>query len=57
MTFGAAELAAKINGTVLVPGDAGYDECIKRWASNAEKDAAVVVLPIPRLMCLLPYMP
>jgi FAD/FMN-containing dehydrogenase len=35
-----------IRGTVLVPGDAGYDAAIQRWAINAEKPARYVVCPI-----------
>ena len=37
------ELASKIQGTVLVPGDEGYAAGIHRWAANAERNAAVVV--------------
>jgi len=37
------ELASKISGTVLVPGDEGYAAGIHRWATNAERNAAVVV--------------
>jgi hypothetical protein len=44
MTIDVTELVSHIDGTVLTPGDAGYDESIKRWASNAERKAAVVVL-------------
>ena len=44
MTIDVSDLASKIDGTVLTPGDTGYDESIKRWASNAERKAAVVVL-------------
>ena len=44
MTLGISELSSQINGSVLVPGHSGYDENIKRWATNAERKAAVVVL-------------
>ena len=44
MTIDVSDLASQIDGTVLTPGDADYDESIKRWASNAERNAAVVVL-------------
>jgi hypothetical protein len=44
MTFDISDLVSQIDGTVLTPDDAGYDENIKRWASNAERKAAVVVL-------------
>jgi hypothetical protein len=36
-------LASKIKGTVVVPGDEGYAAAIRRWAANAERNAAVVV--------------
>jgi hypothetical protein len=40
-----ALLASRVNCTVLTPDDgAEYDEKIKRWASNAEKRAAFIVL-------------
>ena len=44
MTIDVSDLASQIDGTVLIPGNAGYNESIKRWASNAERNAAVVVL-------------
>jgi hypothetical protein len=44
MTIDVSDLVSQIDGTVLTPGDAGYDESIARWASNAERKAAVVVL-------------
>lgn len=37
--------SAVAQGIVLVPGDEGYDESIKRWTATAEKRAAVVVKP------------
>ena len=37
------DLASKIKGKVVVPGDEGYAAAIHRWAINAEKKAAVVV--------------
>ena len=44
MTIDVSDLVSQIDGTVLTPGDTGYDESIARWASNAERKAAVVVL-------------
>ena len=38
------ELAAQIRGTILTANDEGYEESLLRWASNAERKAAVVVL-------------
>ena len=37
-------LVDQIKGTVLTPSDEGYSEKIKRWAENAERNAAYVVL-------------
>ena len=37
-------LAAKIKGTVLTPGEEEYETSLKRWAANAERNAAFVVL-------------
>ena len=37
-------LVDQIKGTVLTPSDGGYSEKIKRWAENAERSAAYVVL-------------
>jgi hypothetical protein len=39
-----ASLASQIKGTVLTPQDAQYEERVKRWAGNAEKRAAYIVL-------------
>lgn len=36
-------LKQQIQGTVLLPGDDGFDESLKRWAINAERPAGVVV--------------
>jgi hypothetical protein len=36
-------LRKQIKGTVLVPGDEGYEESLKRWAINAERRAGYVV--------------
>jgi len=44
MSTDVSELTTQINGTVLTPGDKGYDESLHRWAENAERKAAVVVL-------------
>lgn len=37
-------LASQIKGSVLIPGDEGYEESLKRWAGNSERKAAYVVL-------------
>ncbi|KAL6854917.1 hypothetical protein ACO1O0_006053 [Amphichorda felina] len=37
--------AAIAQGGILVPGDDGYEDSIKRWSSAAEKRAAVIVKP------------
>jgi hypothetical protein len=37
-------LSARISGIVLTPGNDGYEESLKRWASNSEKKAAYVVM-------------
>ena len=44
MAIDKSALASQIKGTILVEGDEGYDEQIKRWAENAEKKAGYVVL-------------
>ena len=36
--------ASQLSGTLLTPGDEGYEEAIKRWAGNSEKRAAFVAL-------------
>jgi len=36
-------LKPQIKGTVLLPGDDGFDESLKRWAINAERRAGIVV--------------
>lgn len=46
MTVDISELTSQINGNVLTPADGGYDESLHRWAENAERKAAVVVLVI-----------
>lgn len=38
-----ASLVSQISGKVLTPGDEGYEESLKRWASNFEKHAGYVV--------------
>jgi len=38
-----ATLASQLEGKVLTPGDDGYEESLKRWASNFEKRAEYVV--------------
>jgi len=42
MVYDVSELASQIKGVVLTPGDEGYQNAIHRWASNAERNAAVV---------------
>ena len=37
-------LESQLQGSVLTPGDDGYEESLKRWASNWEKKAEFVVL-------------
>lgn len=44
MTVDVSEFASQIAGTVLTPGNEGYEETLKRWATNSERKAAVVVL-------------
>ena len=36
-------LRNEIKGTVLLPGDEGYEESLVRWAKNAERRAGYVV--------------
>jgi hypothetical protein len=36
-------LKQQIKGAVLLPGDDGFDESLKRWATNAERRAGIVV--------------
>ena len=33
----------QIKGTVLLPGDQGFEESLKRWARNAERRGGIVV--------------
>ena len=44
MAVDKESLASQISGTVLVPGDEGYEESIKRWSAAAEKKAGFVAL-------------
>jgi hypothetical protein len=44
MAIDNASFASQIKGTVLTPGDEGYDAKLKRWADNAERKAGSVVL-------------
>ena len=37
-------LESQISGKVLIPGDEGYEECLKRWSAAAEKHAGYVAL-------------
>ena len=34
-------------GSVLLPGDAGYDEHIQRWSATCVKQAVSLLLPSP----------
>lgn len=36
-------LESEIKGSILIPGDEGYEESLKRWAGNFEKKAGYVV--------------
>ena len=36
-------LKAQMKGKVLVPGEEGFNESLKRWAANAERRASIVV--------------
>lgn len=36
-------LASQISGTILTQGDDGYEDSLKRWASNFERRAEYVV--------------
>jgi hypothetical protein len=44
MSIEKASLASQISGTVLTPGDEGYEESLKRWATNSERRAGFVAL-------------
>jgi hypothetical protein len=44
MSIDVSELKTQINGTVLIPVDEGYAESLHRWAENAGRKAAAVVL-------------
>jgi FAD/FMN-containing dehydrogenase len=41
MTFDA--LRAKVKGDVVLPGDSGYDDALKRWSVNSQRKAGAVV--------------
>lgn len=41
--FDTTNLKTQIKGAVLLPGDEGYEESLKRWAINAERRAGIVV--------------
>jgi len=36
-------LASKVQGTVLLPGTDEYENALKHWAANVERNATVVV--------------
>ena len=42
MTVNYSALAAKLQGTVLVPGTEGYENTLKHWAANVNRNAAVI---------------
>ena len=44
MSIDKTVLTAKIKGSVLTPEEEGYEISIKRWAANAERKAAFVVM-------------
>lgn len=46
MAVDISELTSQINCNVLTPADSGYGELLHRWAENAERKAAVVVLVV-----------
>jgi hypothetical protein len=54
MNIDVSEYRAQIGGSVLVPGDEGFEENLHRWAANAERKAAVIVrhLLISVLQCV-----
>jgi hypothetical protein len=37
-------LTNQIQGTVLLPGEHGFDQALKRWAVHAERNASIVAL-------------
>jgi hypothetical protein len=39
-----ANLESQVKGSVLTPGDEGYEQSLKRWAGNWERRAGFVVL-------------
>ena len=43
MAIEKESLASQISGTVLVPGEEGYDESLKRWSAISQKNAGYVV--------------
>ena len=42
MAIEKESLESQISGTVLVPGDEGYEESLKRWSAVSEKNAGYV---------------
>ena len=44
MALDKSSLASQISGNVLTSGDEGYEESLKRWGANSEKQAAFVAL-------------
>jgi len=60
MAIDKSTLQSQIEGTVLVPGDEGYEDSLKRWAGNWEKKAGYVVFvetPEDIAKTVLPYRP
>jgi hypothetical protein len=44
MAIQKESLASQISGTVLVPGEEGYEESLKRWSGVSQKNAGYVAL-------------
>jgi hypothetical protein len=42
MAVNYSALAAKLEGTVLVPGTEEYENALKHWAANVNRNAAVI---------------
>lgn len=43
MSINKARLQSEIKGSVLIPGDDGYEKSLIRWAGNWERRAGYVV--------------
>jgi len=42
MTVNYSVLAAILQGTILVPGTEEYENALKHWAANVNRNAAVI---------------